>query len=191
MSSLPFPKLRFMPPQALLAAAALAAPGTALAGSIWSSVGSSGAVDELCLMAIQADNSEARLFPGVQFPCTIRYQVSDTFAGAGTPAQLALFANIRDAGAGNVVATLRRYPINGSSPLGVVVSTINSDVGGTAIGATGFSRFRQPATAVLGCGFSLDFVNNTYWIEVQMTPGALPALSNLAIGGLQVRQCFP
>lgn len=188
MSSLQFPKLRVMRPLALLAAAALSAPGTALAGSIWSSVGSSGAVDELCLMAIQADNSEARLFPGVPFPCTIRYQVNDTFSGLGTPAQLALFANIRDAGAGNVVVTLRRYPITGTNPLGIVVSTINSDAGGTAIGATGFSRFRQPAAAA-GCGFSLDFTANTYWIDVQMTPGALPALSNLAIGGLQVRQC--
>ena len=191
MFSIQFRKIlasRLMRPLALLAIAAAAAPGTALANSPWATVGSTGIVDESCYMAIQMDNSEARLIPGLLFPCRVRYQVTDTYGTpAGTVANQALFANIRDTGAGNVVVRLLRYPNNGSAPAGIPVGTaINSDAGGTAIAAN-FKQFRSPAACV--GAFNLDFMNNTYWIEVDMTGGVPPVLPGLAISWLQIRNC--
>lgn len=186
---------RLLRPLALLAIAAVAAPGTALANSPWASVGSTGIVDESCYLAVQMDNSEARVMPGLLVPCKVRYQVTDTFGTAtGIVTGQALFAHIRDTSAtpGKVVVRLLAYPNTGAAPAGILIASIDSDTtpGGTPIGATGFTRYRNvPAT--FGCGATLNFTANTYWIEVDMTGGIPPTMPGLAIGSLQLRNCFP
>ncbi|USX27187.1 hypothetical protein NHH73_02495 [Oxalobacteraceae bacterium OTU3CINTB1] len=180
---------RLMRPLALLAVAALSAPGAALASSPWTGSGSMGAIDESCYLAVQMDNSEARLAPGLLLPCKIRYQVTDSFGSLST-ATLAMFAHIRDNSvtAGKVVVRLYEYPNGGGTPAGNLMATIDSDMlAGTPIAATGFTRYRFPA-ACAGA-MNLNFTANTYWIEVDMTPALLPALPGLAIGSLQLRNC--
>ena len=176
-------------PLALLAVAAAAAPGAALANSPWAGGGSMGIVDESCYLAVQMDNSEVRLAPGLLFPCKLRYQVTDSFGTLST-ATLAMFANIRDtsATAGKVAVRQYEYPINGTAPAGNLMATIDSDaLVGTPIAATGFTRYRFPASCA--GAMSLNFTNNSYWIEVDMTPGLLPVLPGLALGSLQLRNC--
>lgn len=182
---------RVMRPLALLAIAALAAPGAALADSNWTSVGSTGIVDESCYFAVQMENFEARLMPGLLVPCKVRYQLTDTY---GTPGGLvparALFAHIRDTNIspGRVTARLLAYPIAGGAP--VSVAFIDSDAPGPIppLLANGFREYRNPTTCV--GAFTLNFTANSYWIEVDLIPALLPAAPGpLAIGMLQIRNC--
>lgn len=194
MFSIQFPKLlasRVMRPLALLAFAALTAPGTALANSNWTSVGSTGIVDESCYFAVQMENFEARLMPGLLVPCKVRYQVTDTYGTAGgvVPTR-ALVAHIRDTNTspGRVTVRLFRYPLSGAAP--VQVAFIDSDAPGAipAPLANGFREYRNPTTCV--GAFTLDFSANSYWIEVDMIPTIMPATPGpLAIGMLQIRNC--
>lgn len=183
---------RLLRPLALLAVAAFAAPGAALANSPWSTVGSTGIVDESCYMAVQLDNFEARLAPGLLLPCRVRYQVTDTFGtGTGIVTNLALFAHIRDTAAtpGNVTVRMLAYNLLTGVTTPITATNINSDVtpsSGTL--ANGFTVYRSPP-ATLGCGVTLNFNTNSYWIEVDLTPALLTPLPGLAIGALQLRTC--
>ena len=184
---------RLVRPLAMLAVAALAAPGSAQAASTWATVGSTGIVDESCYMAIQMDNFEARLLPGLLYPCRVRYQVTDTFAGAGTVSGLALYAHIRDTNAatspGKVVVRLLTYPFSGAVPPASTIIIDSDAVAAPAPLANGFRQYRFPV-ASCATPLSLDFTANTYWIEVDLTPGAVPVLPGLAIGSLQLRPCI-
>lgn len=195
MFSLQLPKFftsRFLRPLALLAIAAFAAPGTALANSPWSTVGSTGIVDESCYLAVQMENFEARLVPGLLFPCKVRYQVTDTFGTAnGIVTNRALFAHIRDTAAtpGKVVVRMFAYNLITGATTPIAGTNIDSDVTpSSGILANGFSVYRSPAAAV-GCGVTLNFNLNSYWIEVDLTPALQPAVPGLAIGALSLRTC--
>lgn len=195
MFSLQLPKFltsRFLRPLALLAIAAFAAPGTALANSPWSTVGSTGIVDESCYLAVQMENFEARLMPGLLFPCRIRYQVTDTFGTAnGIVTNRALFAHIRDTAAtpGKVVVRMLAYNLITGVTTPIAATNIDSDVtpsSGTL--ANGFTVYRSPPAAA-GCGVTLNFNLNSYWIEVDLTPALQTPLQGLAIGALSLRTC--
>ncbi len=192
MFSLQFRKIlasRLMRPLAMLAIAALAAPGSAMAASQWASVGSTGIVDESCYLAVQMDNVEARLVPGLLFPCKIRYQVTDTFGGMLTN-NLALYAHIRDTNVtpGHVVVNMFSYNrttgVRSPAPLATIDS--NSLTPPITPVAMGFTEYKSA-----GCPIApaLNFTTFSYWIEVDLIPGAVPALPGLAIASVQLRTC--
>ena len=193
MFSLQLPKVltsRLARPLALLAIAALAAPGAALANTDWASVGSTGIADESCsYFGVQMEGPEARSTPGAMFPCRLRYQVTDTFDGVGTTGTKNLYAHIRDTSAltspGNVVVNLYSYrKSNGvrSGPL----ATINSNI--TAAGPTvgGFTEYKSAGGCIAAP--HLDFATYNYWIEVDLLPAAItPLTGGLAIASVQLR----
>lgn len=188
MFSLQLPKIltsRLMRPLAMLAIAALVAPGTVMAASNWTSVGSTGSVDESCFnFAVQMNSAEARLTPGVLFPCTLRYQVTDT-----NPATLnkVLRAHISDATPGTgdqVVVRLIGYNLATGVPTAPLLS-INSNTtpASVAIPSAQFPSLRSYRSAP-GCpatGVNLNFSTTSYWIEVDLIPGPVPSLTSPAI----------
>ena len=182
---------RLVRPLALLAIAALSAPGTATA-SDWKAVGSTGTVDNTCYFSTQMDGFEAKLlFPGLLFSCKLRYQVTDTFAGA-PPTKVAIHAHIRDLNTvpGKVVVRLFEYPKTGTVTLPLVpIAQIDSDTTPSSgnVG-TGLTLYKSKS-GVVPCTPAppLDFSNNSYWIEVELTPGVFPALPGIAF--LQLTQC--
>lgn len=193
MSSLQLRKIltsRLVRPLALLAIAALAAPGTALANTSWASVGSTGITDELCFyFAVQMEGPEARSTPGGMFPCKLRYQVTDTFDGAGTTGTKNLYAHIRDTGAvtspGRVMVNLYSYR-KSDGARSLALATIDSDI--TTPGPTvgGFTEYKSPGGCIAAP--HLDFATYNYWIEVDLMPAMItPLTGGLAIASVQLR----
>lgn len=79
---MPYPHNSRLPSRlaALLTAAAVAAPGAALANSLWGSIGSTGIVDDGCYPNVRLNLFDARMAPATtQATCILRYQVSATF----------------------------------------------------------------------------------------------------------------
>lgn len=193
MFSLQFSKIfasRLVRPLAMLVIAALAAPGIALADSQWKSVGSTGIVDESCYFAIQRNGFVASMVPGLFFPCTIRYQVTDTFGGAILPNNLSLGAHIRGASAttGQVVVRLREYPKAGPMTSGRIVEQLDSTTAASALLPNAFTAYRSPSGA--GCGtLNLNFTDNSYWIEVELIPRPFPALPGLTVAMVHLETC--
>ena len=197
MFSLQLPKIltsRLMRPLALLAIAALAAPGAAMADSDWTSVGSTGIVDESCYMAVQMDLAEARLVPGLLFPCKVRYQVTDTFGTASPVHITALIAHLRDTSplAERVEVRLFAYPkATGLAvpPLPTAVLAINSDTTASVAVLGGFRAYTAASPTACPAGTALNFTLNSYWIEVDLIPGPLPSLTPPAVRMLTLDQC--
>lgn len=190
MFSLQFPpvlKSRRMRPLALLAAAALAAPGAAMAESHWTSVGSTGEVDEACVFTVQLNGGDARIMPGMLTTCTIRYQVVDTYT-TPTPGSLALNARLIDNGLGaRVDVRLRSYNI--ATGAVATVTNFNTDAPPVAPGAADAAGFRPYRS--LGC-FALNFSTNSYWVEVDLVrlPSLPPTLpGNPAVALVNLRNC--
>ena len=193
MFSLQLPKIltsRLMRPLAMLAIAALVAPGTVMAASNWTSVGSTGVVDELCShFAVQMNGPEARLTPGVLFSCTLRYQVTDT--NPGTTANKVLRAHISDAtavGGDHVVVRLMEYDRNTGVPTAppMVVIDSNTTAASAPISSAAFPNLKlyRSATAFTCPGttpITLNFSAKSYWIEVDLIPGPIPSLTAPAI----------
>ena len=193
MFSLQFLKLlasRVMRPLALLAIAALAAPGAALANTSWASVGSTGITDESCFyFAVQMEGPEARSTPGVIFPCKLRYQVTDTFDGVGTIGSKNLYAHIRDTSAvtspGNVVVNLYSYR-KSDGMRSLALATINSNINPPGPTVGGFTEYKSAAGCIAAP--HLDFATYNYWIEVDLMPAVItPLTGGLAIASVQLR----
>ncbi|USX14721.1 hypothetical protein NHH88_02695 [Oxalobacteraceae bacterium OTU3CAMAD1] len=166
MFSFQLPKVlasRYVRPFALLAVAALAAPGAAMADSQWASVGSTGVVDEACQFSVMLNDYEARLMPGLLSICTIRYQVVDTY-NTPTPINLALGARILDNVAGaRVDVRLRSY--NKLTGATATVTSFNSDAPPVPPGPVDAAGFRPYRSA--GC-IALNFGTSSYWVEVDL-----------------------
>lgn len=189
MFSLQLPKIftsRLMRPLAMLAIAALAAPCTVMAASNWTSVGSTGVIDEACFnFAVLKNSAEARLTPGVMFPCTLRYQVIDT--NPATLTNKVLRAHISDATPATgdqVVVRLIGYNLATGVPTAPLLS-INSNTtpGSVAIPSAQFPSLRSYRSSA-GCpatGVTLNFSTTSYWIEVDLIPGPIPSLTSPAI----------
>lgn len=171
---------------ALLAAAAFAVPGAALANSPWGSVGTTGVVDDACYANVRLNFVDARLAPGAsQATCIVRYQISDTFGRTdGQSYSVFLNSHVLDNGAyARVEVRLRSYAIaSGSTAL---LTTINSD---TASSSPLQSGYRSMNSA--NC-FVLNFNRFHYWVEVTLvrlaspttsTPG-IPAIARLGLEG--------
>lgn len=156
----------------LVAAAALAPPGVALASSAWGSVGSTGILDEACYANVRLNFLDARLAPGAtQATCTLRYQISDTFGlDSGQSYTVFLNSHLLDNGAyARVEVRLRSYAIfTGSTAL---LTTINSD---TATGSTLPNGYRSINS---GNCFTLNFNRFHYWVEVTLVRLASPTTS--------------
>lgn len=188
MFSLNLPKLlasRIMRPLALLAIAALAAPGAAMAASNWTSVGSTGIVDEICHFSVLLNNQEARLVPGIVGTCKLRYQVIDTFPVP--PANLRIRARIAATSPGErVEVRLFSYDLTlGNAPVQLLF--LNSATA-TTIGGVDLLGFR---TYVSGCFASAPtFATKSYYIEADLI--RFPSLSltlNPALASLTVGPC--
>lgn len=196
MFSLQFPKLltsRLMRPLALLAITALAAPGAALAASNWTAVGSTGVLDELCSpFAIQMNGAQARSTPGLVVPCKLRYQITDTNPLAVNKALLAHIRDTTPSGGETVIVNLIRYEI--STGRTYTEETINSNlIAGTPIPLAPDPQVRSYRSAPAGCpgaGHIFNFLNNSYWIEVDLLPAALPTLTGFpAINLVAITNC--
>jgi hypothetical protein len=177
---------------ALTTLGALAAPGAALADSPWTSVGSTGVIDEACFFSVQLNNNEARLTPGMLTTCTVRYQVVDTYSAAVPPSAVRLNARILDNGAGARVDVRLRalpisYPAGGAAP--TTLTTVSSDTTApTPPGTPDAAGFRQYRS---GC-VALNFALNSYWIEVDLVrlPSLPPTLPGTpAVGMLNLPGC--
>ena len=169
---------------ALPAVLAFAASGSALAASGWTSVGSTGTVDETCVTSIQQSSYEARFAPGTTpARCTIRYQVFDTWDGP--PARsVTLGARFIDNGfLARVIIRLHALDLasGAAREVGRLDSNDFGDVGGYQIQRTGPDCL------------ALDFSRNSYWIEVSLsryTPPTTPLQGVAATGLLFVEDCL-
>lgn len=155
---------------ALLAAAAFAAPGAALANSPWGSIGATGIVDDGCYANIRLNFVDARLAPGAtQASCVLRYQITDTFGlDNGQSYTVFLNSHLLDNGAyARVELRLRSYAIGTGST--ALLTTINSDT------ATSSSPLPNGYRSInSGNCFTLNFNRFNYWVEVTLVRLASP-----------------
>ncbi|UOD32848.1 hypothetical protein INH39_15000 [Massilia violaceinigra] len=153
---------------AALALAAILAPAAALAGSNWSSVGSSGAPDDNCAGAAVFDGNAVRLGGAAATTCTLRYQISDTWGGAGLVERRFLDTLLLDPGVVTQVR-VRLMALNYGTRALTALLALDSN---SFPLAAGFQN-RIGSTCA-----DLDFRANSYFIEVDLVrtiPSLLPA----------------
>ncbi|NHZ94993.1 hypothetical protein [Massilia sp. CCM 8734] len=183
--SIHLPTLRTTRPArvgAALAVIALALPGLALAGSNWSSVGSTGTPDESCSGRVSFNNNDAGLVSGATaLTCTIRYQVHDTWDGNGI---LSVYSGARftDNGIYSEVRTRLRSHNTATGALSTL-ATLSSN---------SYAPAATPQTRYLSNCVALNFNANSYFIEVDLVRtaspvGAIPGLP--VLGQLRLLRC--
>lgn len=158
------------------AAMLLAAAGAAHAGP-WTSTGSTCLPDDdslgAALQSLQVVSVSAALLPKT---VRVRCNVTDTFDRKGLAGPVGMGMRFVDTGAGaNVTARLWQH--NFVTGAVAQLMLINSDASPPAAAA-------QSVWNYAGCGVSMDFNRNAYWIEATLTRGntqALPALHQLRI----------
>ena len=185
---------RLLRPLALMAITALTAPGAALAASNWTAVGSTGVLDESCYpFAIQMNGAQARSTPGLVVPCKLRYQITDTNPVAVNKALLAHIRDTTPAGGETVIVNLIRYEISTGQTF--TEETINSNaIAGMPIPLSPDPQVRSYRSAPAGCpggtGHLFNFLNNSYWIEVDLIPGLVPTLTaSPAVNVVAITNC--
>jgi len=158
----------------LLVAMAATSQAQVTLGQPWTTIGAVGAVDDGEVtytgpLAYLASDS-----------AVLRYNVvavEGLFATSGPlPTRTILTARFRDNGDNNhVVVRLKSQRLNGPDAGDITtLMTIDSN------DYPGSSSFQTRSIWCDGGGFSFDFVNNAYFVEVTMTRTALPITAGLA-----------
>jgi hypothetical protein len=158
----------------LLVVLAATSQAQAVLGQPWTTIGSAGALDEGeitftgPIAYLASDNA------------VLRYNVvavEGLFANAGAmPTRTILTARFRDNGDNNhVVVRLRSQRLTGPDAGDITtLMTIDSN------DYPGSSSFQTRSIWCDGGGFSFDFVNYAYFVEVTMTRTSLPITAGLA-----------
>jgi hypothetical protein len=158
----------------LLAGLAASSQAQTVLGQPWTTIGATGTVDE----------GEVTFSGPIAFleneGAVLRYNVvavEGLFATSGAiPTRTILTARFRDNGDNNrVIVRLRSLRLTGPGAGSVAtLMTIDSD------NYPGSSSFQTRSIWCDGGGFSFDFVNHAYFVEVTMTRTALPVTAGLA-----------
>jgi hypothetical protein len=157
----------------LLAGLAASSQAQTVLGQPWTTIGSTGTVDE----------GEVTFSGPIAFlagdSAVLRYNVVSVdglFATSGPlPTRTILTARFRDNGDNNrVIVRLRSLRLTGASAGSITtLMTIDSD------NYPGSSSFQSRSIWCDGGGFSFDFVNHAYYVEVTMTRTSLPITAGL------------
>ncbi|WP_295613341.1 hypothetical protein [uncultured Lamprocystis sp.] len=155
----------------------LAGSGIAQAQQPWTSVGSTGVVDEQDLSLFDFVNAEARVVSTAPAPSTLnlRYNVvalEELNSGFNTPYRFK--ARLRDNGAGSQVV-LRLRSASFATGLATTIATIDSNA------LPPSPSYRNQEVCVL---LDFDFVNNAYFIDadlIKSSTAGTPALSLIQI----------
>lgn len=145
---------------AIAATVALAAT-SAQAVDAWSSVGTTGAIDESSTSLLQLSNGTIQFQGSKIGTATVRYQVQDLFPDAANPSPKWLGLRFRDNGLDSRIQA-RLYQLNWGTGVVTALGPVwDSDT--TTASASFQSAWRSD------CTLALDFYNNSYWVDVTLT----------------------
>lgn len=145
---------------ALLVSAACAAPASAY--QAWSSVGSTGTIDEASTKAAAMNLDSVTFKANATLPqtITVRYPINNQWAGEASPTWLGV-RYLDNGPNARVVVMLKKQPVAIVDPA-VTLATFDSD----SFASSPNVNFRWTHVCPLE---ALDFIANSYWIEAQIT----------------------